>query len=1037
MVIEGYDESMDYAIYRALGHNPTVGNFLASIRNIKRSMGDGSSVSPAVNDALQHFAKNIEPPFRYLIRNTIRKLLRGYEERLRFLENNKDWTWVTKLYPTVYTRKKKLFFMSADKFVSRNDTIIDMSNVVYESMIADDAIIFIDEFDSTRNQILARLVEDSIRNRIDYLDMFQKVYQGGMNPDIDPEFYKPHEDVKSDIMEVHMARMKAILSVRKKYHLESPVVLDPETVRSMAFLFKSDDMYIVNNAYDGMTITYDRKSKKNIISMMKGSKYNKDFFKMFNEIDKAIEGYCRLIRILALNYKKKANDPTLSYEDCVYIILDLYGITRAMPSFRNYLHKRVMVGSKSPKKFPGADTSVYERGYEFFSFLEDSTSKERAHVDLMSCTVSAEKVLLKVCERALVFGISATAEFKTVLGNYSLDYLRSRMGDDYLPSIANDPILTNQIHESYGKFEEQNIEWDVKSVPAGIDGKWDDKLWNNILDDPKHVQFILQKLNGVPEFYLQRYYQLSYALRSLISSRTKRNGIFFCNMHPDEKSPIFNKGVIEMMFKMIVAESKSKDPDIEDIELVFLRKDDFDDRKRDVQIHMATGKKAAIVTSYGTFSTGQNMQFEIPKNVEARNISCRRDGKEMDLDMVYLQKPTHLIHSPEDEEYEKERALFLCEVHYLKANGEITRQECKRAIESALTGNNVRINMVVQLVNDTKSAHMYAAARLTQAIGRICRTNMKNKEISIYYDEDVLAYMDQPIESYGLVSPEALHFYRSCLEGRESPPEIKRYEDLAVFKSHNADIIIHDMLGWHDKYTIENYRMMRHDLLCNPSTDVLNNTAYQMYVELPEPNDHYWCSYRREYENLKISFSGRLPGGHRVDTEGLRFNDLFSIPGLKKHFESNGYATGISKGKYIVSPVAAKNILMGMHGEVAGCFIIDPDGKILKPMDEAFFERFDYQINDDIVVDFKHWRSDFFTLRNVQHDKIIKKLKETGHSKAYIVNILLPKGESRRTEIYERDGKRIIKIPWLYDPETGMYNDETISEIREASYGSQ
>lgn len=1037
MVIDGYDESMNESIYSVLGHNPTVGNFITSVGNIKRSIGDGSHPSPAVDDALQNFGKNIEPPFRRLVRNTIRNLRHGYDERLRLLENDKDWNWVTKIYPTVYTRKKKLFFMSADKFVTRNDTIIDLSSIVYESMIVNDAIVFIDEFDSTKNQILAHLVEESVRNRVDYLDMFQKIYQGGFNPDIDPELYIAHEDVKSDLRDVHKAKMNALATVRRKYHLESPVVLDPETIKSIVFLFKSENMHIVNSAYDGMTITYDKRRKKNIISMMKGKKCNKDFFKMFYRIDDAIEGYCSLIRIMALNYKKKADDPTLSYEDCVFIILDLYGITKNMPSFRNYLHKRVMIGSKSPKKFPGSDTSVYERGYEYFSFLEDQTSKERAHVDLVSCTVSAEKVLLKVCERSLVFGISATAEFKTVLGNYDLDYLRSRLGDEYLPSINDDSILEKQINESYGRYDEQDIRWDIKRISLGPDGKWDDSLWANVLEDPRHRALIVQKLNGVSSFYLQRYYQLSFALKALIESDTKRNGIFFCNMHPDERSPIFDKSIIENIFKLMVIEAKAKKPELKDIEMVFLKKDDFDANKRDVQRHMAKGMRAAIITSYGTFSTGQNMQFDIPEGFIARNISLREDKSEMDLDMVYLQKPTHLIHSPEADEYEKERALHLCDIHYLKSNGEITRQECTRAIEYALTGNSVQINMTVGLANETKSAHMYAAAKLTQAIGRICRTNMKNQEISIYYDEEILDYMDQSIKSYGLVSPEAQHFYEDCMNDRESPPDIKRLEDLAVFRSYNANSIIHDMLGWHDRYTIENYRMMRHDLLCNPSTDVLNNTAYQMYVELPERDDHYWCSYKREYEDMKISFTGRIPHGHRVDTEGLRFNDLFTIPGLKDHFVSKGYATELLPGKYLVSPVAAKNILMGMHGEVAGCFIIDPEERILKPMGETFFERFDYQINDRIVVDFKHWRSDAFTLGTVQHSKIIKKLKETGHDIAYIVNILLPKRESRRTEIYKQDGKTIIKVPWLYDPETGMYNNEIISEIREASYGCQ
>ena len=316
MVLDNYTEDMDEKIYKVLGHNPTVGNYLTAIKNIKRSTDASGKESPAVKDAVQRFGKDVEPPFRGLVRRTLRRLKHNYNERLRFIESNPEWFWVTKLYPAVYTRKKKLFFMSADKFVTRNDTIIDVSNVVYESMIANNAIIFIDEFDSTKNQILSRLVEDSIKNRVDYLDMYQKIYQGGMNVDVNPEIYRSHPDMDIDLNELHSKKMKHVREIRKKYHLESPVVLGEDLNDSRPFLFKSDVTYVVSHPNKGLTITYDRKTKRSIISTEKGRRTSKNFYQMFREIDYAIDDYCRLIRSLAYNYHKKEDDPTSSYARC-------------------------------------------------------------------------------------------------------------------------------------------------------------------------------------------------------------------------------------------------------------------------------------------------------------------------------------------------------------------------------------------------------------------------------------------------------------------------------------------------------------------------------------------------------------------------------------------------------------------------------------------------------------------------------------------------------------------------------------------------
>lgn len=109
----------------------------------------------------------------------------------------------------------------------------------------------------------------------------------------------------------------------------------------------------------------------------------------------------------------------------------------------------------------------------------------------------------------------------------------------------------------------------------------------------------------------------------------------------------------------------------------------------------------------------------------------------------------------------------------------------------------------------------------------------------------------------------------------------------------------------------------------------------------------------------------------------------------------------------------------------------------MKDMDDLNFEKFDFQINDKVAVDFKHWSNDMFTIGSVQHKKIIKKMKETGHRTVYIVNILLPEGKSRDNMYYEEDGKRLVKVPWLFDPKSGQFNDRMIAEIREASNGSE
>ena len=251
-----------------------------------------------------------------------------------------------------------------------------------------------------------------------------------------------------------------------------------------------------------------------------------------------------------------------------------------------------------------------------------------------------------------------------------------------------------------------------------------------------------------------------------------------------------------------------------------------------------------------------------------------------------------------------------------------------------------------------------------------------------------------------------------------------------IHRSHNARRVIDQLKSnWTDKH-IEDYNRMRSDVLRHPSTNVLGNTAYQMYMEAPRPTDHYLCKYTGEYQNLSISFSGRLPGGHPVSTETLRLPELMMIGGLEEHFKENGYATRIEPAKYIITPVAAKNFLMGILGEVAGRFILERYGIRLEDLDRKYFERFDFQINADVAIDFKHWSSERFTTKEEQISKISRKMDDTGHRVVYVVNILLPEGKSRQPIVTDVGHRRIITVPWLFDPRTGDYNTEIISELK-------
>ena len=89
------------------------------------------------------------------------------------IKTNKRWQWLGKLYPAVFTRDKQIIFMSMNKFLVRNNPIVEPSYLFYTSDIINNAIIFIDEFDATKETILNNIIENGLKDKIDHIELFE------------------------------------------------------------------------------------------------------------------------------------------------------------------------------------------------------------------------------------------------------------------------------------------------------------------------------------------------------------------------------------------------------------------------------------------------------------------------------------------------------------------------------------------------------------------------------------------------------------------------------------------------------------------------------------------------------------------------------------------------------------------------------------------------------------------------------------------------------------------------------------------------
>lgn len=129
--------------------------------------------SPEIKKIWEDKVEEEERKFRKEIKNTLSVI--PARERLERIKNDKQYQWIGQLYPVVFIKEKKIILMTISKFLSKNISLVDKSITFFDSDISKNAVIFMDEFDSTKEFVRNHIIQNSFKSNDDYLDVFRQI----------------------------------------------------------------------------------------------------------------------------------------------------------------------------------------------------------------------------------------------------------------------------------------------------------------------------------------------------------------------------------------------------------------------------------------------------------------------------------------------------------------------------------------------------------------------------------------------------------------------------------------------------------------------------------------------------------------------------------------------------------------------------------------------------------------------------------------------------------------------------------------------
>jgi hypothetical protein len=526
------------------------------------------------------------------------------------------------------------------------------------------------------------------------------------------------------------------------------------------------------------------------------------------------------------------------------------------------------------------------------------------------------------------------------------------------------------------------------------------------------------------EFLFCRYVRALTAWKYFIDNPDCHSFLCFFNKSPKHNDPEFDLKILYEYAELLLYDNKDAIADSISKTIVVLTGDNFDDLKKEISNDLKENKRRFIISTYKTIGVGQNLQFGIPSSIKPIHINSFTESKYMDINGIYLDKPTNLLININNENIKDDDFIeYIFQLEFLRENGAFSQNIFKSKLDEAfrryvgMDKYQKKADDFISLYN-TDAYSLFLNKVIIQAIGRICRTNMKAPTIHILADDNIRKHLTKFSLPEDVIP---VHEYTALLKLAGEPinksQDLIKSQNIASLRSDQTYNYIYSQINtpWRSE-SVKEWQDLREQVLCQPAIAKESdcNLKWNIYVKLPKPTNSYYFSQENDYREIEIFFSDEYGKKQvqKVSEQTSRLSELMRINILRKLFINEGYATEFPESELMLTPPMFNNIYKGALGEVCGKHILETILKIpLLELEINEFERFDFKIDQNIYIDFKLWNDKIAVEADQEIEKIRNKMDEVGAEKVFIINIL-GSSDSPFRERISSDSK-IVQVPYL------------------------
>lgn len=950
--------------------------------------------------------------------------------RRKALFEDPAWSWIPELWPDHRIETATVVLLSLRKFTLPLVNVLEHAGPVKDSL-PPGSLVFIDEFDDAKTALLDFIIDDCMKREVDLLELSRTVGLQFLNGSFLPSHILDHSSgdsgKRNEWLEKKQEQYEKLRdeyrALDEKYRLRLNPLSD--TTGSDAidrFMNRSfQPLHWTGTAGNRVLVPDEANNANWIRSWSRERRNDEEKTDEENGVPNRLADLARDLSIFIDSFLQFCNDLILNKKGFLLHVRERSGLDELINwNLHDFIFTVIhhFVPERSPlsdylyyalnqQQYAGAKGKIHPGKFDIDQFftrgfyrilLEDAEYHgSRTRLMMLSFGPTPEVWIAALAKRAFVFGLSATAYIEQPLTNFSLGYLRRTLGDSFRSISGEDLETLEALYESSTKgydsirfCPEQPVLASCSKMSAEewID-RWTASLKDRALAERIYNEICLQLPDSDALFPLQRYDRVFQAM-TLFASEPHPNVLYAIlpNLFRDRGN--YTRKPLEL-FRVGLRQVHTEHP----WQLDFIDSRNFEEELERIRNALARRERHFVCTSYETMSRGVNAQFsgaDFPEAVRVHEHP-REDESEMDIDGVFLEKPTNVFVAY-DKIHDSPRNMFtrLVQLHYLAADGYLTERDLESSIRKTVAK---RPFSFPEDSPECEAINAALASQVLQALGRMSRTGRRMPHISILAQQELLPLLASVALPKAVIrTREYEHLVKGIKQDKRSYRVAEqRIEALSNTMNH----VIGRMLERFDSEKVRaEWTAFRDALLRTPTPAALANCPFAgAYCEILPDSSMYWYHTEDDFATCRVSLSeNKESGWSEVSERASGLSALMEVEGMREEFMSRGYACEWSPSPIVLNPVSFNNIYRGALGEAAAAFFFrQAFGWKLERMPEEYFEKFDFMIEPGVYVDSKFWAVGPVLDNEAEQVRIRDKLRKIGGKKIFVLNTFPASGE--------------------------------------------